>query len=94
MPLSTEEIDAIAEALVKKTRNTNGCTGCSFNNEEREWVHTGAKYVGSEKFPLLGRVLKMMDDTTYEVGKFIIKAVLFMGLGGLLFWFVLKFKGQ
>lgn len=82
--LSDETIDKLAVAIIEKSRSAEGCKDCRYNDREAEWVHTGAKYIPSDKFPLLGKMLKMLDESAYELGKWILKILFVCGIGGLL----------
>ena len=53
----------------------------ALNEEEREWVHTAAKYIPSKRLPQLGRLLKTFDDASMIVGRGVLIMVL---LGGIL----------
>ena len=83
MPLSDEDIDAIATLVTAKLAK---CEGCRFALEEAEWVHTGTKYVPSHEFPMLGKVLKQLDDAENEVGKWVIRSLFFIGIGGVIIY--------
>lgn len=82
--ITDADATAIATAIIEKSRSEDGCAGCRYNEKEAEWVHTGAKYFPSDKFPLLGKLLKMLDDSAYELGKWILKILFVCGIGGLL----------
>lgn len=89
--LSDDTIDRLATAIVNKSRGADGCEGCRYNEKEAEWVHTGAKYVPSDKFPLLGKMLKMLDESAYELGKWMLKILFVCGIGGLVVFILHKF---
>ena len=59
---------------------------CKLNEEEREWVHTANKYVDSRLLPLAGKMLKMFDDTSTLIGRWILLALMFGGMAGVLWW--------
>jgi hypothetical protein len=86
--LSEGDIEAIASLVTAKLAK---CDNCRFKNKEAEWVHSGSKYVPSDKFPLLGKMLKLLDDAESEIGKWVIRSLFFIGIGGVLFFFLHKF---
>jgi len=85
--LSPEEIDEIAEAVTLKLSK---CDNCRFKGDEAEWVHTGTKYVPSEQLPMLGRIMKLLDDAENEIGKWVIRSLFFLGVGGLIVWVLIR----
>jgi hypothetical protein len=85
--LTSEEIEAIAASVTAKLSK---CDNCRFLLEEAEWVHTGTKYVPSDKFPLLGRLLKLLDEAENEIGKWVIRSLFFIGIGGSIIWILHK----
>tara|TARA_R100001086_G_scaffold209772_3_gene125579 strand:+ start:744 stop:935 length:192 start_codon:yes stop_codon:yes gene_type:complete len=40
-------------------------------NKEKEWLHTATKYINSKHLPWLGKVLKIVDDTSLFIGRLI-----------------------
>jgi hypothetical protein len=80
-PLSEDDIEAIAKSVTKMLKES-GCSHCRFNKKESEWVHTGAKYVASTRFPLMGKVLQLLDEAENEIGKWVIRSLFFLGIGG------------
>lgn len=89
--LSDETIDKLALAVVEKSRSADGCHGCRYNEKEAGWVHTGAKYFPSDKFPLLSKIVKMLDESAYELGKWILKILFVCGIGGIVVFVLHKF---
>jgi len=67
-------------------RNQHG-EDCTLSVEEREWVHTAKKYVDSKHLPMAGRMLRMFDDTSMLIGRWILLALMFGGMAGILWYF-------
>lgn len=65
---------------------------CRLTAEEREWVHTARKYIDSKHLPMMGSILKALDDTAYFIGKAVILALVTIACGSLLWWIILKIK--
>ena len=63
---------------------------CKLNEGEREWVHTAQKYVDSKYLPLAGKMLKMFDDTSTLIGRWVLLALMFGGMAGVMWWFATK----
>jgi hypothetical protein len=66
---------------------------CRLNEEEREWVHTASKYVDTRHLPMMGKILKMFDDTSTLIGRWILLALIFGGMTGVLWYFGTKLYG-
>ena len=66
-------------------RNNN--EDCNLSEEEREWLHTANKYVSSKHLPLAGKMLKMFDDTSTLIGRWILLSLMFGGMAGVLWYF-------
>ena len=60
---------------------------CRLSTEEREWVHTAQKYVDTKHLPLAGKMLKMFDDTSTLIGRWVLLALMFGGMAGVM-WFI------
>lgn len=43
--------------------------------KEKEWLETATKYVSSKHLPVLGKVLKIVDDVSLTIGR-----TLFVGM--------------
>ena len=43
--------------------------------KEKEWLETATKYVSSKHLPVLGKMLKIVDDVSVTIGR-----ALFIGL--------------
>lgn len=65
---------------------------CRMTAEEREWVHTARKYINSRHLPMLGSILKALDDTAYFIGKSVLLAVISLACGSLLWWVFIRVK--
>ena len=63
---------------------------CKLGEGEREWVHTANKYVDTKHLPMLGKMLKLFDDTSALVGRWVLLALMFGGMTGVLWWVVCK----
>ena len=48
----------------------------SFSEREKEWVSTATKYISSKHLPILGRVLKIVDDVSLLVGRVLFIAII------------------
>lgn len=48
----------------------------SFSEKEKEWVSTATKYISSKHLPILGRVLKIVDDVSLLVGRVLFIAII------------------
>jgi hypothetical protein len=59
---------------------------CKLNADEREWVHTACKYVNTKNLPLAGKMLQLFDETSTLIGRWILLALMFGGMAGLLWW--------
>ena len=66
-------------------RNNN--EDCNLSEEEREWLHTAIKYVSSKHLLLAGKMLKMFDDTSTLIGRWILLSLMFGGMAGVLWYF-------
>jgi len=89
MTLDEDDVKAVVKAL---TESQSGISSCgSFNPEEREWLHTAAKYVPSTLLPLLGRILQMFNETAYSVGMMFMKFFFFASGAGIVIWVLHKF---
>ena len=53
---------------------------CRLDEQEREWVHTASKYIDTKHLPMLGRTLKLFDDTSAMLGRWIILAIILGGM--------------
>ena len=60
---------------------------CRLDEKEREWVHTATKYVDSRHLPLAGKMLKMFDETSTLIGRWVLLALMFGGMAGVL-WYI------
>lgn len=60
---------------------------CRLDSEEREWVHTAKKYIDSKHLPLAGKMLKMFDETSTLIGRWVLLALMFGGMAGVLWYF-------
>jgi len=56
--------------------------------KEKEWLETANKYISSKHLPVLGRTLKIIDDTSLLVGRTIFIGIILAGLAtlGWRFW--------
>ena len=43
--------------------------------KEKEWLETAAKYVSSKHLPVLGKMLKIVDDVSLTVGRALLFAM-------------------
>lgn len=59
---------------------------CGLTSMEREWLHTAFKYVDSRHLPMAGKMLKLFDDTSTLIGRWILLALMFGGMAGVLWW--------
>jgi hypothetical protein len=59
---------------------------CKLSSEEREWVHTAATYVDKKNLPLAGKMLQLFDDTSTLIGRYVLLALMFGGMAGVLWW--------
>lgn len=83
LTLTEEDIEAIATLVTTKLSK---CEGCRFMEKEAEWVHTGVKYVPSSQFPMMGKMMKLLDDAENEIGKWVIRSLFFIGIGGVIIY--------
>ena len=59
---------------------------CRLDEFEREWVHTASKYIDTKSLPTLGKMLRVFEDVSGLIGRWILFAILFGGICMLL-WF-------
>ena len=60
---------------------------CRLSSDEREWVHTAHKYVDSKHLPLAGKMLRLFDDTSTLLGRWVLLSLMFGGMAGVLWYF-------
>ena len=65
---------------------------CRFSRDEREWLHTANKYIDSRHLPMMGSILKALDDTAYFIGKAVLTALITIACGSLIWWIIMKVK--
>ena len=51
--------------------------------KEKEWLETANKYISSKHLPVLGKTLKIIDDTSLLVGRAIFIGIILAGLTAL-----------
>ena len=60
---------------------------CQLTSDERQWIHTARTYVDLKHLPLAGKMLRMFDDTSTLIGRWILLSLMFGGMAGLLWYF-------
>lgn len=60
---------------------------CNISDEQRDWVSDAQKHVPAKYLPLAGKMLKMFDDTSTLIGRWVLLALMFGGMAGVL-WFI------
>ena len=63
---------------------------CRLDEKEREWVHTAQKYVDSKHLPMAGKMLRLFDDTSTIIGRWILLALMFGGMAGIMWYIAVK----
>ena len=51
--------------------------------KEKEWIETANKYISSKHLPVLGKILKVVDDMSLLVGRAIFVGILLAALAAL-----------
>ena len=60
---------------------------CIVTDEQRDWLSDATKHVPAKHLPLAGKMLKMFDDTSTLIGRYVLLALMFGGMAGVL-WVV------
>ena len=59
--------------------------------KEKEWLETATKYVSSKHLPVLGKMLKIVDDVSLTVGRALFFGIILAALAAL-GWRLFKWK--
>tara|TARA_B100001778_G_C18459003_1_gene570275 strand:- start:307 stop:510 length:204 start_codon:yes stop_codon:yes gene_type:complete len=51
--------------------------------KEKEWIETASKYISSKHLPVLGKILKVVDDMSLLIGRAIFIGILLAALAAL-----------
>ena len=51
--------------------------------KEKEWIETASKYISSKHLPVLGKILKVVDDMSLFIGRAIFIGILLAALAAL-----------
>ena len=51
--------------------------------KEKEWIETANKYISSKHLPVLGKILKVVDDMSLLIGRAIFIGILLAALAAL-----------
>ena len=78
--LTDADAEAVATAIITKSKEL-GCN-CSFKPQERELLHTMAKYIPTESVPTLGKFVELIDKAEKEIGMWVIRIIFIFGGGG------------
>ena len=66
---------------------------CRLDEAEREWVHTARKYIDTKHLPMLGKILRLFDDVSLTISRWILLAILVGGMALVFAFFGWKFRG-
>ena len=69
------------------TEHEKGNAECKMTDAQRDWVSDAHKHVNAKYLPLAGKMLRMFDDTSTLIGRWVLLALMFGGMAGVL-WFV------
>lgn len=62
----------------------------ALSEDEREWVHTGSKFIKTDHLPTAGKLLSQFESVSTAIGRVILLGIILLGGIGALVWFGIK----